>query len=1591
MTVWLRRNEAVVESPEAFQTHSDAFGCDPHGHLIVLELKRARTGEQLVFPINARSPFIHLTLAFMTLPSDHQVWEVRKDTEICYVGAGPNSGHAASSSSSKGHLSVCRADRVFGPDAASVAVYNAAAKDIVGGALKGMNGTVFAYGQTGGGKTHTMRAITRGAVEDIFGAIEACRDDREYLIHLSAVEIYNEVVRDLLVDAPPPWAVGGGGSDREEVGTTSFVGPGSGGSMSHGHYRHQIGGVACAEPLRLMDDPERGTVIERLTDVPVESREALEELLQMVEARRQVGSTGMNSESSRSHQIVRLTIESREVREGISAGENEGEGRTSGVSRDGGVSDWKSAKGCFDGDDPTLDGCAKKQEPRSSLPSLAVWQSTKQGPVLTATLNFVDLAGSERASKAQSSGVRLKEGNHINRSLLTLGKVIRTLAESNSKEGEGGSAGVGNHNHNHIPYRDSKLTRILASSLGGNARTAVLTCVSAAASAMEATRAALFFASQAKRVTNHATVNEVCDDKTLIRRYQAEIAELHRILADGATRAKAGSERGEEGAEELARAREEARTAEEARQKAEARLRGLEKFLLRGPRDVGESGHGLSRSMGDHGTRHRRRRSWSPSPAPKPARRRRRGTPTKQHSVISVGGNTLSEATNGDGGIFGNLLGARRSLGFAMGSFGGRRARNSHHRGRQMGYDGGERGKRRSKSDDSASDLEDSGSEGIEEEEEEEEEEEVGSIMSPLSEGATPRKTLSKLTSFPPSHAAAAAARKNLLKSPLVLSGLGLDELAVIRHARAQALIRELSAEAKDAEEASNAANRVSENDSIAGRQLEAEKTCLRMGVATHARRGESSEEVISRLQEQLKVLQEDKVVGELMDAAKESLIEGLECELTRLRKEQERMEAAQAAADALQQKLTLLETDIGVFWKFPGDGDSVSGGEGSSCGDSVNPLSAGSSVVSLSAANGGDCLDGLLPPAPKGATSSVPVHWNNAYGLTDMFGDSSRSVLGSPMKSLSKIVTSSSSNQDNNTANSPQLPSSPKAPLSSLSAFANSEANTPRRRGHGHSRSVSRGSFGSGKENFGSPDFVNPFSDEAVAGYTAPVDPSFNDQTAVAPASELLITHDTSSTSVDLTSWASDQTCRVLTDAQVRKKEQRKISAAFAAAAALGEEEAKIDEDATGIRSNAKPVIVRQPGQQRDERQGQEQTNSSGASTPSAAAAAARAAVKWEKRTLKHQLSGLRERFREALAEAQATRDAMDGYRDTVQRVEFQKRLLCAQVLELEATIAEQRQKEQAQKRERAQKEEREGQTVLLPTSARSPSFTRQTLPGGLTVNDSWAGPPTATFFLPKIVKLWRELHVPLLHRSQFLIAFRGRETFYYEAEHRRLTWLKSTLMHEGWNPQDDECSGGGLDGFLDAGGFGHSSGGLDKTRRSRQTFPPTLRAAERLLKRERDELRRLARRLDRPQLEAIFTNWGIDLGGKRRKERLIGMLWSDGDALAAEGDARHHVGGKIRKNKGKSRKMPRGGAGSGDAESVFARLKRHAELVLQLKSVDATEDMFNLVFKADTVAATPRGASYASSLASSASRRLLTIATAPVRDSLKRLFSMP
>ena len=145
-------------------------------------------------------------------------------------------------------------------------------------------------------------------------------------------------------------------------------------------------------------------------------------------------------------------------------------------------------------------------------------QSTEGGKkkehIRAGKLNLVDLAGSERQSKTGSTGERLKEATKINLSLSALGNVISALVDGKSK---------------HIPYRDSKLTRLLQSSLGGNTKTLMIACISPADNNYDETLSTLRYANRAKNIKNKPKINEDPRD-ALLRQYQEEIAALKLLL-----------------------------------------------------------------------------------------------------------------------------------------------------------------------------------------------------------------------------------------------------------------------------------------------------------------------------------------------------------------------------------------------------------------------------------------------------------------------------------------------------------------------------------------------------------------------------------------------------------------------------------------------------------------------------------------------------------------------------------------------------------------------------------------------------------------------------------------------------------------------------------------------------------------------------------------------------------------------------------------------------------------------------------------------------------------------------------------------------
>ncbi|KAJ6870653.1 hypothetical protein NC652_036339 [Populus alba x Populus x berolinensis] len=309
-------------------------------------------------------------------------------------------------------------DRVFGPTTTTRHVYDVAAQHVVNGAMEGINGTIFAYGVTSSGKTHTMHGDQRSpgiiplAVKDAFGIIQET-PNREFLLRVSYLEIYNEVVNDLLNPA--------------------------------------------GQNLRIREDAQ-GTFVEGIKEEVVLSPAHALSLIAAGEVsywdfsfdteHRHVGSTKFNIHSSRSHTIFTLIIESNLY------GEN-----------------------------------------------------SKGEAVNLSQLNLIDLAGSE-SSKAETTGLRRKEGSYINKSLLTLGTVISKLTDGRAT---------------HIPYRDSKLTRLLQSSLSGHGRVSLICTVTPSSSNLEETHNTLKFAHRAKHIEIQAAQNKIIDEKSLIKKYQNEI------------------------------------------------------------------------------------------------------------------------------------------------------------------------------------------------------------------------------------------------------------------------------------------------------------------------------------------------------------------------------------------------------------------------------------------------------------------------------------------------------------------------------------------------------------------------------------------------------------------------------------------------------------------------------------------------------------------------------------------------------------------------------------------------------------------------------------------------------------------------------------------------------------------------------------------------------------------------------------------------------------------------------------------------------------------------------------------------------------
>lgn len=300
-------------------------------------------------------------------------------------------------------------DHVFPEATTQMDIYRRVALPVVDKVLNGYNGTIFAYGQTGTGKTYTMsgyhksddlKGIIPNTFSHIFSQI-ARSNDKTFVVTVTYVEIYNEDIRDLL---------------------------------------------SKNNKLEIREIPQLGVYIKDLMGCPVSSVESMIDLMNRGNTNRITRSTMMNDVSSRSHAIFSIRIEMK-------------------------------------------DRVTNKST--------------------TGKLNLVDLAGSERLAKTQATGERLREASSINQSLSVLGNVISALVDGKST---------------HIPYRNSKLTRLLKDSLGGNSKTAMIAMLSPSELDYEESLCTLRYASRVKFIKNYSHVNT--DKLCLIESFEREIKEL---------------------------------------------------------------------------------------------------------------------------------------------------------------------------------------------------------------------------------------------------------------------------------------------------------------------------------------------------------------------------------------------------------------------------------------------------------------------------------------------------------------------------------------------------------------------------------------------------------------------------------------------------------------------------------------------------------------------------------------------------------------------------------------------------------------------------------------------------------------------------------------------------------------------------------------------------------------------------------------------------------------------------------------------------------------------------------------------------------
>ncbi|KAF7311304.1 Kinesin-domain-containing protein [Mycena kentingensis (nom. inval.)] len=408
---------------------------------------------------------------------------------------------SAASAAGTGKKQVFSFDQVHGPPATQHEMFTNTALPLISRFVEGFNCTILAYGQTSSGKTHTMTGVDLDAdpsdphngmgiiprsIAKIFQSAKQLRDDRAgawtFSLKASYIEIYNEDLIDLLTDD----------TGRREV--------------------------------QIREDKDGHIIWGGLREVPVKNPNEVMALLRKGSSIRRTNETDMNAQSSRSHAIFSLTLTQKKFSGGgLPPRSSSPPPSQQPLSLPSG-SPWIYVRWSRSPSFASAMGRGGGLRPSSALGHAGdrsgMDDDGGEWVTIVSKFHFVDLAGSERLKRTAAAGERVKEGISINSGLLALGNVISALGDPSRAKSH----------MSHIPYRDSKLTRLLQDSLGGNAHTLMIACVSPAEWNVGETVNTLKYANRARNIKNNAVVNAKEDGWDDVEWLQGTVRRLRQEL-----------------------------------------------------------------------------------------------------------------------------------------------------------------------------------------------------------------------------------------------------------------------------------------------------------------------------------------------------------------------------------------------------------------------------------------------------------------------------------------------------------------------------------------------------------------------------------------------------------------------------------------------------------------------------------------------------------------------------------------------------------------------------------------------------------------------------------------------------------------------------------------------------------------------------------------------------------------------------------------------------------------------------------------------------------------------------------------------------